>query len=229
MNVVLRSFFGTYRLIGLVFWGVVALTVVVASIVAGRFGGLDFSLWQLATSHAVKYWLLIFGLTMVSGNLKLFVANGVTRRDFLLGAGAFGLITAVVFTALVPIGRGVEWMVRNALGVAANKYPEYSAGEALRDFGHYLPGSVGWLITGALVAAGFYRYRWWAGLLLIIPFAVPLAVPETLLGLYAAPVIAEHQIVPFAAGLTLSLLASVAGAVVLRRITRDVAIRPSAG
>ena len=106
------------------------------------------------------------------------MANGVTRRDFLLGAGAFGLVTAVLFAALVPIGRGVEWLLRTAFGVAANGYPDFSAGEAVRDFGHYAPGAIGWLVTGALVAAGFYRYSWWAGLLLIIPFALPLAVPE---------------------------------------------------
>jgi hypothetical protein len=229
MNVVFRSLFGAYRLVGLCFWGVTTLAVVVASIVAARLGGVDFSLWELITGHAAKYWLLVLGLTMVATNLKIFVANGVTRRDFLLGAGAFGLVAAVVFAALVPIGRAVESLLRNALGVAANGYPGYSAGEAVRDFGHYAPGAIGWLLTGTLVAAGFYRFPWWAGLLLIIPFAVPLAIPETLLGLYAAPGIAERQVVPFAAGLALSLLAGVAGAVVLRRMTRDVPIRPTAG
>ena len=90
-------------------------------------------------------------------------------------------------------------------------------------------GAIGWLTTGALVALGFYRYPWWAGLLLIIPFALPLAVPETLLGLYVAPDVAEHRFVPFGVGLALSLLASAAGAVVLRLMTRDVTIRPTAG
>ena len=114
------------------------------------------------------------------------MANGVTRRDFLLGAGVFSLVTAVLFAALVPSGRGRRVAAATAFGVAGNGYPDFSAGEALRDFGHYVPGTIGWLVTGALVAAGFYRYSWWAGLLLIIPFALPLAVPEILLGLYAA-------------------------------------------
>jgi hypothetical protein len=229
MIVVAKSLFGSYRLVGLWFWGVITLVVIGASVVTARFSGIDLSVWELITGQAAKYWLLVLGLMLVPTHLKLFVANGVTRRDFLLGAGAFGLVTAVIFAALVPIGRGVESLVRTAFGVAADGYPDFSAGEALRDFGHYAPGAVGWLITGALVAAGFYRYPWWVGLLLIIPFALPLAIPETLLGLYAAVDTPAHRFVPFGAGLALSLLAGAAGAVVLRQMIRDVAIRPSAG
>ena len=228
MNVVARSLFRFYRLPALTTLGVIVVVVVVASVVAARVARVELSLWELITGQATKYWLLVLGLSLAT-QLKLHVANGVTRRRFLLGAGLFGLITAVSFAALVPIGRGVEWLVRNALGVAANGYPDFSFGEALRDFAHYAPGAVGWLITGALVAAGFYRYSWWAGLLLIVPFALPLAIPETLLGLYAAVDTPVARFLPFAAGLTLSLLASAAGAVVLRLVTRDVAIRPTAG
>jgi hypothetical protein len=229
MNVVAKSLFGTYRYVGFWFWAVIALVVVSASVVTGWFDGIDLSLWELITGQATKYWLLVLGLTLVPTHLRLFVANGVTRRDFLLGAGAFSLVTAVLFAALVPSGRAVEWLLRTAFGVAGNGYPGFSAGEAVSDFGHYVPGTIGWLVTGALVAAGFYRYSWWAGLLLIIPFALPMVVPEILLGLYVAPDTTKHQLVPFAAGLALSLLASAAGAVVLRLMTRDVAIRPAAG
>jgi hypothetical protein len=229
MNVVAKSLFRNYRLVGLWFWGVITLVVVGASVATVRVSGIDLSMWELITGQASKYWLLVLGVSLVATHLKLFVANGVTRRDFLSGAGAFGLVSAVLFAALVPIGRAVEWLLRTALGVATNGYPDFSVGEAVRDFGHYAPGAVGWMITGALVAAGFYRYPWWAGLLLIIPFALPLAIPEALLGLYVAADVAQHQFVPFGAGLALSLLASAAGAVALRVMTRDVPIRPSAG
>ena len=229
MNVVAKSLFRNYRLVGLWFWGVIALVVVVASVITARFGGIDLSLWALITGQASKYWLLVLGVSLVVIQLKLYVANGVTRREFLLGAGAFGVVTALLFAALVPIGTGVEWLLRNAFGVAANGYPDFSAGQALRDFGYYAPGAIGWLITGALVAAGFYRYSWWAGLLLVIPFGLPLVVPEMLLGLYASADAPVSRFVPFGAGLALSLLASAAGAVVLRLVTRDMTIRPSAG
>jgi hypothetical protein len=229
MNVVVKSLFSFYRLIGLGFWGVIVLVVVVASVVTARFSGIELSVWELVTGQASKYWLLILGISVVATHLKLFVANGVTRHDYLLGAGVFCLATAVAFAALVPIGRGVERLLRSAFGATGNGYPDYSAGEAVSDFGHYAPGALGWLITGALIAAGFYRYSWWAGLLLIIPFALPLVIPETLLGLYVAPDIAEDRFVPFGVGLALSLLASAAGAIVLRLVMRDVPIKASAG
>lgn len=229
MNVVFTSLFRMYRYVGFWFWGFIALAVVVASVVTGQFSGNDLSLWELITGQAMKYWLLVLGVSVVTVHLKLYVANGVTRRAFLLGAGAFGLVTALIFAALVPIGRGFEALLRGAFGVAPNGYPDFSVGGALRDFGHYAPGAIGWLVTGALVAAGFYCYSWWAGLLLLIPFVVPLAVPETLLGLYAAADPPASHFVPFGAGLALSLLASAAGAIVLRLMTRDVTIRPSGG
>ena len=224
MNVAAKSLIRTYRVVGLWFWGVITVVVVVASVVTARFDGIDLSLWEVITGQASKYWLLVLGVSLTT-QLRLHVSNGLTRRDFLLGAGAFGLLTAVVFAALVPLGRGVEWMFRNGSG----DYPDFTAGEALRDFGHYAPGAVGWLLTGALCAAGFYRYSWWAGLLLIIPFALPLAIPETLLGLYAAADEPSSKLVPFGAGLALSLVAGAAGAVVLRLLIRDVPIRPAGG
>ena len=69
MNVVAKSLFGIYRLVGLWFWGVIALVVVVASVVTGWFSGIDLSLWELITGQASKYWLLVLGLTLVATHL----------------------------------------------------------------------------------------------------------------------------------------------------------------
>jgi hypothetical protein len=229
MNVVAGSLYRIYRPVVIWTWSVVTLLVVVANVVITRLTEVELSLWQLVAGQAAKYWLLVLGVLLIATHLKLYVANGITRREFLAGAGLFAILAVVVFAALVPIGRGVEWLLWNAFGVAPTGYPDFTAGEALRDFGHYAPGAIGFVVTGALVAAGFYRYTWWAGLLLIIPFAMPLVVSEALLGLYTLGASPAPRVFPFAAGLVLSLLASAAGVVVLRLLTRDVPIRPSAG
>jgi hypothetical protein len=229
MNVVAKSLYGIYRPVAIYTWCVITVVVLGVAVVTSRVTEIDLSIWRLIVGEAVKYWLLVLGTLLVATHLKLYVANGVTRREFLAGAGAFGILTAVVYAALVPIGTGVEWLLRSAFGIASDGYPDFTAGEALRDFGFYAPVAIGFLVTGALVAAGFYRYPWWAGLLLIIPFALPLVVSESLLGLYVAGDSPAPRFVPLGVGVLLSLLVSAAGAAVLRLVTRDVPIRPSAG
>jgi hypothetical protein len=65
--------------------------------------------------------------------------------------------------------------------------------------------------------------------LLVVPGAVPLVVAKGLLGLYAAAEVPAARLLPFAAGLALSLAVTVAGAWALRLVLRDVTIRRTAG
>jgi len=229
MNVVAKSLYGIYRPVAIWLWSVITVVVIGVTIGIHQFGQVDLSIWRLVAGEAVKYWLLVLGTLIVAIHLKLYVANGVTRRDFLFGAGAFGLVTAVVFAALVPIGRGAEWLLRSAFGVASAGYPDLTAGDALRDLGLYAAPAIGWLVTGALIAAGFYRYQWWGGLLLIIPFALPLVVSEGLLGRFLAADNVAPRFLPLGLAVLVSLLVSAAGAGILRLVTREVPIRSTAG
>ena len=225
MTVVLKSLTGIYRPVAIWFYGILAVVVLVTSIVWVQVTDVDRSLWQLIAGQATKYWLLVVGILLVGTHLKLYVANGVTRRNFLFGAGLFGGLAAVLFAALIPLGRTVEWLAWMPFGAS----PGFSAASAWHDFGFYLPGALGALVSGALVAAGFYRWSWWKGLLLIVPFALPLAVSEVLLGLYASDTGPSARCLPFAAGIAVSLLVTAVGAVVLHRVLREVTIRRSAG
>jgi len=229
MNVVVRSLFRTYRPVALWFWSIVTLVVVVTTAVLASVAEVEVSMWFLIAGQAVKWWLLILGVLLVATHLKLFVANGVTRRDFLIGGGVFGGLCAVVFALMVPIGHGVERLVWTAFGTPPDGYPAFTAAAALREAGHLLPGTLGCLVSGALIAAGFYRFNWWIGLLLVVPGALPLVVADGLLGLYAAAEVPAPRLLPFAAGFALSLAVTVLGAVALRREMRDVTIRRTAG
>lgn len=229
MTVVTRSLFGIYRPVALWFWSIVTLVVVIVTAVVTRFAEVDVSLWFVIAGQAMKWWLLVIGVLLTATHLKLYVTNGVTRRDFLLGAGVFGGLTAVLFAVVVPVGQAVEGLLRTALGSLPDAYPAFGAGEALRTFGHLLPGALGCLVSGALIAAGFYRFNWWIGLLLVIPGAIPLAVAEGLLGLYAAADTPAPRLLPFAAGFALSLTVTALGALVLLREMRDVTIRRTTG
>lgn len=225
MSVVAKSLTGIYRPVALWFFGIVAVVVLLTGIVWVQVADLDRSVWQLIAGQATKYWLLVVGVLLTGTHLRLYVANGVTRRAFLLGAGLFGGLSAVLFAAMIPLGRVVEWLAWKPFGVS----PGFSAASAVRDFGFYLPGALGALVGGALVAAGFYRWNWWKGLLLIVPFAMPMAVAEVLFGLYASGAGPTARFLPFAAGAPVSLLVTAAGVVVLHRVLKDVTIRRSGG
>ncbi|MCA2217221.1 hypothetical protein [Jidongwangia harbinensis] len=229
MTVVARSLFRIYRPIIVWFWCTVAVVAAVGTAVLAQVAEVKLSLWIIIAGHGLKWWLLVIGVMLVATHFKLYLANGVTRRDFLLGAGVFGAITAVGYAAMVPIGHGVEWLVWTAFGGPPESYPAFSAAGAVREFGHLLPAALGWLVSGALITAGFYRFRWWAGLLLLVPAALPLAVTDALLGIFGPEDTPSARVLPYAAGLTVSLLLTAAGTAAFYLQMRDVAVARTAG
>jgi hypothetical protein len=229
MTLVAKTLTTLYRPVGIGFWSIIALIVVVVTAVLAVVYEVRYSLWLIIAGQAMKWWLLVFGVLLVATHLRLYVANGVTRRDFLAGAALFGGLTAVAYALIVVLGHGIERLVWTAFGTPPATYPAFSALEALREFGHYLPGALGCLVTGALVAAGFYRFTWWIGLLLVIPGALPLAVADGLLGLYAAIEAPAPRLLPYPAGVAFSLAVTVIGALLVHRQMHDVAIRRTAG
>jgi len=172
----------------------------------------------------VKWWLRVIGVLLVSMHLRQFVANGITRHDFLAGTAIFGLLTAVLFALAVPVGHGVEQLLMGLGGPLPARYPTTSFGTGVREFGHVLPGSVAFLVTGAAAAAGFYRFGAWGGLALLPVALLPVAAAESLLG------VDEHgdfdvRFVPYTVALLISLVAIVAAVLLYHRELRDVAIR----
>ena len=229
MTSVAKSLWKTYRPVMFWFWGIITAVSVLATAIVATVTDVQFSFWVLIAGQASKWWLLVLGTLLVAVHLKLFIANGLTRRAFLLGSGLFGLLGAVAFAALVPIGHGVERLVWTAFGTPPADYPDLSMALALREFGHFLPGGLACLVTGVAVAAGFYRYPWWAGLLLVVPGAVPLLAAEGLLGLYEAPTVPVTRLLPFAGALAVSLVLTALGALMARQVLHDVAIRRPTG
>lgn len=229
MTTVARSLFRVHRPIVAWFWSLIALAAVVVNVTLARFTDSGRSIWLLITGQAVQWWLLVVGVLLVALHLRLYVAQGITRRGFLLGAGLFGGVTAVLFAVLVPVGHGVERLVWAAFGGPPADYPVFSAAEAVREFGYVLPGALGGLVSGALIAAGFYRFSWWAGLLLTLPGALPVLVAGGLFGLYDPAAGPSPRWLPFAAALAVSLLVTAVGAVLLHLQMRDATIRRAAG
>jgi hypothetical protein len=216
-----------YRPVAAWFLGMVVVGVAVASTVMNHFGAQKVSLWLLIAGFGSKYWLGVVGVMLVSLQLKSFVANGITRRACLLGAGVFSLLLALFFALLAPIGHAVEGAVLSIFVDLPAEYPSVSMPNLIAEFGHALPADLAFLVTGAAVTLGFYRFGGLLGLAVMIPALVPLAVAEGLFN-FDNGADMTTRFVPYAVALLLSLLATAAGVLLLRLEIKDVAIRRTA-
>ena len=216
-----------YRPILLWFVGIVAVGDLIGLTIITRVTDPDFSLWVMVFGTGVRYWLLVVGVMVISLHLRQFITNGITRRDFTVGAGIAGAILALVLAALVPIGHAVEAAALHIGGARAG-YLEPTASLALHEFGYSLVSGLAFLVSGMAVAAGFYRYGGWPGILVLVPALVPMGVAESLLGLGEKGVL-DTRFVSFAVAALVTLGATAVIAVCYRLLTRDVAIRRTAG
>src|SRR4029453_18898933 len=119
-------------------------------------------------------------------------------------------------------------LVWTIIGTPPAGYPEFSGAAAVREFGHYLPIGLGFLVSGAFIGAGFYRFPWWTGLALILPGIMPAITADALLGGGGADPPATRGF-PYAGALAVSLLVTALMAAMIGAAMRDVPIRRTAG
>lgn len=209
-------------------WGLVAVIAVeiVAVTAILTFGPMSFSFWLVVFGSAAKYWPLVTGILMISTYFRQFVTNGVTRHEFLRALAMFSLGVVLIVPALVVVGHAAESLVLDVLGQRGGTYPAFRFGEAAAEFLHVLPATAGYLTSGILISAGFYRFRVWIALLFIVPAAVPSLVAEFLLKIDEYGELTEN--LPLAVALTLTGAATVAAAIATHRVMRDVAVKRTA-
>jgi hypothetical protein len=224
---VTRALFRVYRPIILPFAVIIVVADVIATVAVARFTDLGFSMWLVLGGQAAKYWILVIGIILVAMHLRQFVVNGATRHEFLAGVAVFGLVLALVWAVAVPLGQGIESALLAASGARGPGYPVATAGGALLRFGQQLPISLAYLVSGATIAAGFYRWQPWIGLGVMVGGAVPAVVADWLLGFDEWGGLPHN--VPYAAGLPISLATTALVAWGLHRAISDVPIRRTAG
>jgi hypothetical protein len=215
-----------YRPVVLWFWATMIVCVAVGMTAVAMATDPTFSLWLLIAGSAAKYWLGVVGATLVSLNLRQFVANGVTRHEFLAGGAIFGLPAVALFALVVVAGHGVEQLLLGLGGPLPADYPTTSLGTGLREFGQALPAQLAFLVSGAAITAGFYRFGAWGGLALLPVALLPVGAAETLFG-FDESLGAEVRFVPYAAAVLITLAVTALGVLLYQRELRDVTIRPA--
>lgn len=221
------ALFRIYRPIVIPFACVVLVAEVIIVALVSSVKDMDFSMWLTLAGSAAKYWLLVVGIVLVAMQMRQFIVNGVTRHEFLAGVGVFGLVLAVGFALAVVLGHGLESVVLEALGRRAAGYPGAGPADLAREFGQVLPETLAYPVSGAMIAAGFYRWRAWIGLAVMLGGSVPAVVADGLLGVNEFGGTVDR--LPYAAALALSLAATALVAVGFHRAVSDVAIRRTAG
>lgn len=225
---VTRALFRLHRRIILIFGGVLlTVELIFATWVALAVHEVRFSPWLTMAVPATKYWLLVVGIMLVTVSLRQFVANGTTRREFLTGAAAFGLLTALAFALAVVLGHGLESVLLDAAGVRGGPYPAASLPALAGELGQVLPGALAYPVTGALIAAGFYRWRAWTALAVMLLASVPVGVADGLLGIDESGDAVSR--LPYVLSLGLSLAVTAVAGAAFHRAMRDVAIKRAAG
>ncbi|MEU8814096.1 hypothetical protein [Actinoplanes sp. NPDC048796] len=225
---VFGTLFRLYRPILLIFWGIMLAVEVIGLVVIDQAVGPNrFSFWIVMAGAAIKYWPLVAGILVISLHLKLFVANGITRGEFLGGLAMFAVALTALFAALVTVGHAIESTLLGALDLRGATYPVFTLDGALAEFGHLLPGSMAYMVTGMLVTAGFYRWNPWIGVPLIIPGAIPLAVADNLVRFDQFGE-TPHRL-PYGPALVITLTVLVAGFLVVYGVMRDTPIRRTSG
>jgi hypothetical protein len=217
-----------YRLQAIWFWITMVVGIAVAATLVAVNGGADSSIWLMVAGTAAKYWLLVIGVMVVTVHLRMFVANGITRRDVSVGGAAFAVVTAAAFTLVVILGQIVEHVLLAEADKLPAGYPALSPGGVLGELGRYFPMLLAYLVTGALISVGFYRLGGWRGMALLVPGLLPLFSAEFLLGLDDADRFGPQPL-PYAAALAVCLGVIAAGVVGVRLLSRDMPIRRPAG
>ncbi len=214
-------------------WGVLLglVTVVVAGVAI--FGDVTESAWEKG-AQAPRWYALFVGVALVNEFLPMYVAHGQTRRQF----GAQAAVTVALFapflSALIVLGYLVEAGAYHLIGWEqvldrAHLFTEPTQLHLV--FLEYLLEFLVWIVVGAFIGAGFYR--WQAGGLLAIPVGVGLIVPTQgmLGGELDLPVIGRMldqlptQAQPVPVTLGVALLTFLVGLALTWAVIRDVPLR----
>lgn len=215
-----------YRPAALFMLTTMVLVVAVGMFVLSQAMDARFSLWLTIAASATKFWLGVVGVLLSALHLRPFLGAGLTRRDIMAGSATLGLLTALGFAILVPVGHGVEHHLLSVGGHLSPQYPDFSPAVALREFGYVLAASLGFLVTGTAAGACFYRFAPWQGFLLLVPAAVPAVAAEAFFGIDGHGGFGP-RLLPYLPAVVILLAVTVLGALFCRRLLADIPVRPS--
>ncbi|MBB4904159.1 hypothetical protein [Actinophytocola algeriensis] len=206
--------------------------LVSAAILAGvaLWGTVDQSIWHYVATQVPRWVVLGLGVDAATTYLRLNLAHGRTRRDFLRQLWPYLAGLAVALAAMITIAYQIE---RGAFAMAGWHHRTPFAtlfgdtGNVLGLLGVFTLMFLLWSIAGAMIAAGFTR-----NILLgfaTIPLGLLIVAPsEVLVGLNGVPLfdtLTEPLRFPLLTAVAVCLGGAVVGCAATWGIVRDIPVR----
>jgi hypothetical protein len=167
-----------------IFIAVVAAIFIVVGAATAMFGDVEASVWQTAGAGAFKYFPLAIAIMLTPVFLPIYVAQGVTRRQFAVGGALFIAAWAAILTMAVVAGYGVEAAVYRA-----NGWPhEFDTPHLFESWtqvhlvvAEYVMLIAAHMVAGWVIGTSYYVLGWFRATLLLPVTAAPALVVEALL------------------------------------------------
>src|SRR5690625_943184 len=162
---------GVYLVLWAWMWAVCLVGVTVAIVLTDRLGTVELSVAQFIRNGPLVWFLFSVGVFIVAACLTPHVANGMTRRSFVVGTLTATVIGSLLFAAASAGILLLEGVVYDRMGwghhaVEGDSYTagvwEAGVGTLLLD--HALVTVAG-SVTGLLVGVTYYRLGGWWGTL----------------------------------------------------------------
>lgn len=217
--------------------GWLALVALTALVTLGFaiWGTVDGSLWHFAATQVPRWIALGLGFDVVNTYLRMHVAHGRTRGDFLRQLWPYAIGLAATLSLLVTIGYLVE-RGAYALGGVPYRLPFPSWGrypfegtEYLEIFGTFTLMFLLWTLAGVLLSAAFARKALLG--ILVVPFAILILAPIEIRlgwgGIHDLSIMTENDIefaMPTVIGMSLGW--AVLAGVAIWAVVRAMPVRP---
>lgn len=163
-----------------IYWAIMlAIYVLLVGVLAAT-GVLERSMWEPIAGPPPRYWLLSMGV-LTAVQVRLFIANGITRRQHAEASALLYLALAVLFAAIAAVGYAAERPIYEAAGLMdrlTEPYPVHTLADMGGEFVAGIVINYLYLLSGALIGIGFYRFNWMAGIAFIPLALIPPTIAE---------------------------------------------------
>jgi hypothetical protein len=185
------------------------------------------SVWQWPALIWIRYPLIAVGVMTLTVSLPIFLANGLTRRQFHAGSVAFGLSLITWLAGMSIVGFGLERLVYLVGGFDTELVDQ----RPLQLFIVYLVLLGCYLVTGYLMGGAIGRWSSRTAPWMITLFVLPMIAGELVLGTFWGGV-ENGQLrnpIPLTVGVPLMIAVIIVSAYVGFLVMRDMAIKPQKG
>jgi hypothetical protein len=193
-------------------------------------GEVDRSVWHYLATQAPRWLALGLGVDAVATYLRVNLAHGRTRRDFLRALGPYFIGLAIGLGAIVTTGYQLERALYAVFGWDQRlEFPTTfgGTGNVLGMLGAYSLSLLLWTIAGTMIAAAFTR-NVVIGALTVLFGLLLIAPTEALVGRGGTPLLeklTEHLTFPVATTVALCLVGAALQYAATWGIVRDIPLR----